>query len=210
MRVALSVDLGCWVVDPEIESLVRSAASTLRDLGIVVDEISIGLTPRVEKVHEELMAVFMAAYYGHLVDEFGDRMDPDVIRLIDLGGRLSAVQLKQLELERTDLWHKIAKVLASYDAIVCPTTAQGPPLAAKAERSTVEWVADGRSHSPDMTCIVNLVAPCPALSVPCGWDRDGMPVGLQIIGQRWREDMVLTIGRAFESARPDLRRRPNL
>jgi len=59
-----------------------------------------------------------------------------------------------------------------------------------------------------MTGVFNLIAPCPALSVPCGWDRDGMPVGLQVVGRRWRADMVLRIGRAVELALPDARRRP--
>jgi Asp-tRNA(Asn)/Glu-tRNA(Gln) amidotransferase A subunit family amidase len=49
-----------------------------------------------------------------------------------------------------------------------------------------------------MTGIFNLVSPCPALSVPCGFDPDGLPIGLQIVGRRWREDTVLTIGRAVE------------
>jgi Asp-tRNA(Asn)/Glu-tRNA(Gln) amidotransferase A subunit family amidase len=61
-----------------------------------------------------------------------------------------------------------------------------------------------------MTSVFNLVAPCPALSVPCGWDLDGMPVGLQIVGRRWREDTVLRIGRALEIAIPDATRRPPL
>jgi Asp-tRNA(Asn)/Glu-tRNA(Gln) amidotransferase A subunit family amidase len=57
-----------------------------------------------------------------------------------------------------------------------------------------------------MTGVFNLVAPCPALSVPCGVHTDapysGVPIGLQIVGQRWREDTVLRIGRAVELALP--------
>jgi Asp-tRNA(Asn)/Glu-tRNA(Gln) amidotransferase A subunit family amidase len=59
-----------------------------------------------------------------------------------------------------------------------------------------------------MTGVFNLVAPCPALSVPCGWDAEGLPIGLQVVGRRWREDTVLRIGRAVEVAIPDAFRRP--
>jgi Asp-tRNA(Asn)/Glu-tRNA(Gln) amidotransferase A subunit family amidase len=46
------------------------------------------------------------------------------------------------------------------------------------------------------------------LSVPCGFDNDGLPIGLQVVGRRWREDTVLRIGRALEVALPSSRRRP--
>jgi aspartyl-tRNA(Asn)/glutamyl-tRNA(Gln) amidotransferase subunit A len=59
-----------------------------------------------------------------------------------------------------------------------------------------------------MTGVFNLVAPCPAVSVPCGWDTDSLPIGLQVVGRRWREDIVLRVGRAVELALPDASRRP--
>ena len=67
---------------------------------------------------------------------------------------------------------------------------------------------DGRYHAADMTGVFNLVAPCPALSVPCGWDGHALPIGLQVVGRRWREDTVLQIGRAVELAIPGAIRRP--
>jgi Asp-tRNA(Asn)/Glu-tRNA(Gln) amidotransferase A subunit family amidase len=54
----------------------------------------------------------------------------------------------------------------------------------------------------------NNLAPCPALSVPAGFTRDNLPVGLQIVGRRWRDDTVLRIGKALEGARPWAARRP--
>jgi amidase/aspartyl-tRNA(Asn)/glutamyl-tRNA(Gln) amidotransferase subunit A len=149
----------------------------------------------------------MATYYGHLVERYGRKMDQEVLDLIERGSKLSAVQLKGLEIERTDLWRRIAAVLANYDALLCPTMSTGPSPAAKRDQGAMKPDTDGRYGGADMTGIFNLVAPCPALSVPCGWDEDGMPVGLQIVGRRWREDTVLRIGRAVElAAGPDARR----
>ena len=89
--------------------------------------------------------------------------------------------------------------------------ATGPVPAAKADRRRDEQFDDDRYHGNDMTAVWNLVAPCPALSVPSGWDRDGLPIGLQIVGRRWREDTVLRIGRAVEVALPNASgRRPPL
>ncbi len=206
MRFALSVDLGCWAVDPAVETAVRAAAAALERAGARVEEVDLGVVPRDEQVWSELWAVFMAAYYGDLVAEYGDRMDPAVLRLIARGNTLSAVHVKRLDVERTGLWRRVSRVLAAHDAILCPTMAAGPLPASRATRQHVERADDQRLHSPDMTAVFNLIAPCPALSVPCGWDPDGMPIGLQIVGRRWREDTVLRIGRAVEIAMPGARR----
>jgi Asp-tRNA(Asn)/Glu-tRNA(Gln) amidotransferase A subunit family amidase len=207
LRLALSIDLGLWAVDPAIEASVRAAAIALRAAGALVDEVEVSVTPKDEDVWVDLWSVFMATYYGHLVEPYAAKMDPDVLRLIERGNTLSAVQLKRLELARTDLWRRLAPVFASHDALLCPTMATGPSLAAKADRPK-DPPADGRYHAADMTGVFNLVAPCPALSVPCGWDAEGLPIGLQVVGRRWREDTVLRIGRAIEVAIPDAFRRP--
>jgi Asp-tRNA(Asn)/Glu-tRNA(Gln) amidotransferase A subunit family amidase len=207
LRLALSIDLGLWAVDPDVEAAVRAAAAALGRAGAIVEEVDVRVTHADETAWVDLWGVFMATYYGHLVDEFRDRMDPDVLTLIRRGNRLSAVHIKRLELLRTDLWRRMASVLAAHDALLCPTMSTGPSAASKANRPK-DAPDDGRYHAADMTGVFNLVAPCPAMSVPCGFDHDGMPIGLQIVGRRWREDTVLRIGRAVELAVPGAQRRP--
>jgi Asp-tRNA(Asn)/Glu-tRNA(Gln) amidotransferase A subunit family amidase len=207
LRLALSIDLGLWAVDSEIEDAVRAAAAALRDAGAVVEEVEVSVTRKDEEIWVDLWSVFMATYYGHLVGAYAAKMDPDVLHLIERGNRLSAVQLKGLEVERTGLWRRLAPVLASHDALLCPTMSTGPSPAAKADRPK-DPPDDGRYHAADMTGVFNLVAPCPALSVPCGWDAQALPIGLQVVGRRWREDTVLQIGQAVELAIPGAIRRP--
>jgi Asp-tRNA(Asn)/Glu-tRNA(Gln) amidotransferase A subunit family amidase len=207
LRLALSIDLGLWAVDPAVAAAVRAAATALRAAGAVVEEVEVSVTRKDEDVWGDLWSVFMATYYGHLVEPYTGKMDPEVLRLIERGNKLSAVQLKQLELERTALWRRLAAVFASHDALLCPTMSTGPSPAAKADLPK-NHPADGRYHAADMTGVFNLVAPCPALSVPSGWDTEGLPIGLQVVGRRWREDIVLRIGRAVEVAIPDALRRP--
>jgi aspartyl-tRNA(Asn)/glutamyl-tRNA(Gln) amidotransferase subunit A len=50
----------------------------------------------------------------------------------------------------------------------------------------------------------------PAISIPCGWTRGGLPIGLQLLGRAWQEERLLGIARLFEEAHPQLRRRPKL
>ncbi|MEK7423824.1 MAG: amidase [Actinomycetota bacterium] len=208
MRLGLSVDLGSWWVHPEIEGAVLAAADALSSAGAVVEPVDLRLTADDELLWLRMWGVFMSGYFGHLVDEHRDVMDPDVLQLIELGESLSATEAKRFEILRTDVWRRVAAALAGRDALLCPTMATPPVSATKADRVRVDFPDDGRFHAEDMTSVFNLVAPCPALSVPCGLHvaapYAGMPIGLQIVGQRWREDTVLRIGRAVELALPHL------
>ena len=217
IRVAMSLDLGCWAVHPEIEAAVLAAADALRRAGAIVELVDVACTERIDVLWSELWAVFMAAYFGHFVDEFADRMTPAVLRLIRAGNAMSAVQYKRLEIERTAWWRTVAGVLADYDAILCPTMST-PPLAAAIDNSppaptAVSTIVDGRYHSPDMTGVWNLVGQCPVISVPAGWhadpDHSGLPIGVQIVGRRWRDDRVLQLAAAIESSDVFARRRPS-
>ena len=207
MRFGLSLDLGSWYVHPEIEAAVVAAAAALEAAGAIVEPVDPGLGEAEEQMWIQLWGVFMAGYFGHLVDEHAAVMDPDVLRLIELGESLGAAEVKRLELQRTETWRKVAGVLAGRDALLCPTMAMPPAPAAKADRVRPPRHTDGKYHAEDMTSVFNLVAPCPALSVPCGVHAAepyaGVPIGLQIVGHRWREDTVLQVGRAIEVALPE-------
>jgi Asp-tRNA(Asn)/Glu-tRNA(Gln) amidotransferase A subunit family amidase len=202
-RVALSVDLGCFEVEPSIASAVRAAADALADAGAIVTEVDPGVVPGDDEAWGALWGVFMATYYGHLVDEFADRMDPWVLALIERGRAMSAVELKSVELVRTSLWRRLARVLGEHEVLLCPTMAVGPWPAARADAPLgVPAPPPGRTTAPDMTAVFNLVSPCPVISVPVGRDADGLPVGAQLVGRRWRDDVVLELGGALERILP--------
>lgn len=204
LRIALSIDLGDWAVEPAVERAVRAAADNLAEAGAEIVEVDPGIGRREEHNWNELWAVFMAAYFGHLVAEFGDRMDPAVLRLIERGNEISAVDYKRIELVRTEMWTRVAPILDEFDALMCPTMATGPIAASLAESGWPDTPDDGRHHSPDMTAVFNLISPCPVISVPVGLDVDGMPVGAQLVGQRWNSDELIRVASALESVVPPI------
>lgn len=215
MRLGVSLDLGSRWVHPEIEAAVGAAADALGAAGATVEPIDLRLTADDEMVWVRLWGVFMSGYFGHLVDEHAEVMDPDVLGLIALGHSMSATELKRLEIARTDVWRRVAAALAGRDALLCPTMATPPVSATKADRVLAVHPDDGTYHTEDMTGVWNLVAPCPVLSVPCGAHAaapyTGVPIGMQIVGHRWREDTVLRVGRAVELAVPQASgRRPGI
>lgn len=202
LHVAFTIDLGCWAVDAEIEAAVRGAVELLANAGATVHEVDPGLTAEFEQAWLLYWEVFMATYYGHLVERFGAQMDPQVLGLIDAGLRRSAVDLKSVELVRTDLWRRLRPILEEHDVLVCPTMAQPPWPAAKSDTPQPVSADDGRYHSPDMTAVFNLVSPCPVLSVPVGRHADGLPIGMQVVGRRWRDDVVLAVGHLVDQLVP--------
>ena len=200
IRVALSIDLGAWAVDPEVEAVVRSSADALASAGAIVTEVKPGFSGQEEVEWYKLWCVFMAAYYGDVVEEYHEKMSPDVLLLIERGQSMSAVEYKQVEFARTRMWEQMRPILERNEVLLCPTMSTGPIAADSRGQDHKSGMIDGRYHSPDMTALWNMLSPCPVLSVPCGLDGDGMPVGAQFVGRRWQEDRLLQVGRGLEAA----------
>jgi Asp-tRNA(Asn)/Glu-tRNA(Gln) amidotransferase A subunit family amidase len=202
VRLAVSTDLGSFDVDPEIAAAVVAAAERLAAAGAVVEEVGLDVTAEHEAAWMTLWSVFMAAYYGDVLDGFREQMDPDVVGLIEAGRGVSAVDYKRVELVRTGLWRRLAAVLATHDALLCPTMAVAPWPASKVEARAQRAGRFDSGRSPALTTVFNLVPQCPAVSVPVGTHRRpadaGLPIGMQIVGRRWRDDTVLQIARAVE------------
>jgi Asp-tRNA(Asn)/Glu-tRNA(Gln) amidotransferase A subunit family amidase len=208
MRIALDIDLGCWAVDPGVEREVRDAAAALADAGATVEEVDLGWTRELNDAWTQHWGVYLEAIFGHVVDEFRDRMDPKLLALMDAGRELGAVEFKRLEFVRTDGWKRLAAILERYDALLCPTMSQA---ARPVDEDDDQWYVDfpdGRFRGLDMTAVFNYMSQCPALSVPAGFTDDDLPVGMQIVARRSRDDVALQIGAALERVRPWANRRP--
>ncbi len=199
IRLALSLDFGFYAIDPEVERNTLSLVDRLRRAGISVEMVDLQWSASIIEVWMDYWRVFMAAYFQEVYDRDAELLDPAVRRLIEQGRGITAVHYKRLEIERTKLWYSLRKILNEFDALICPTTAVPAPLATQTDRD-FGWVDDsGRYHGMDMTAPFNLVGQCPALSVPSGFTRGGLPTGLQIVGGRNCDLMTLQLGALVES-----------
>jgi Asp-tRNA(Asn)/Glu-tRNA(Gln) amidotransferase A subunit family amidase len=210
LRLALDVDLGCYAIDPEVERSVRDAADALAEAGAAVDEVDIGWRREMADAWVEHWGVYLAAIFGDKLEKFRARMDPRVVALMDAGLAMGAVEFKRLEFLRTEQWKLLAPVLAEYDALLCPTMSQ---TARPVDEDDFVWYedrGDGLYHGLDLTSLFNFVSQCPALSVPSGWSSERLPIGLQIVARRYRDDVALQIGASLERVRPWAHRRPPL
>ena len=199
-RFALSIDLGYYAVQSEVEATVREAVRDLRQAGAQVDEVAIPWTRAVNDRWFDVWCVFMSAYFGDHLAQHRATMDPAVVSMMERGFTIDATRYKRIEIFRTALWRDLATLFKTYDALLCPTCAVTAPLASETDDDYMATMPDGRFRGLDMTCPFNLLPQCPALSLPIGLASNGLPVGLQIVGHRFADEDVLGIATAFETA----------
>jgi len=207
LRVAWSVDLGYAPVEPEIAQICARAAQVFAtDLGCVVEEASPGFPDPVQSL-QVLWASGLAAALGSNLPQWGDQLDPGLVELIRSAERLSATDYVAAVMERDALWDRVQQFFTRYDLLLTPTMpttafeAGVPPPSVVAGRLT-----SGFGYTP-FTYPFNLTGQ-PVITAPCGIAADGLPVGLQIVGGRFADALVLRAAAAFEAARPWAHRKP--
>ena len=164
---------------------VHEAAEALSRSGAIVEEVELGWTAEMHQGWDQIWGVFMAAYFGHHLEEWRDQMDPDVVKLMEVGFATSAVEYKQLEVVRSRQWVELAKVFTHFDALITPTVAQPPPPFDEKAMDDMTVDDHGRLVSRFMCVLFNMVPQCPVLSVPSGFSAGGLPTGVSICGRRF-------------------------
>lgn len=200
LRVAFSPRLGfSGPVDPDVAAATRAAAEVFAELGAHVEEA----TPDLGDIFWILDALWKsgaAAVMSSVPDSAHPGMDPGLVREALAGRRLGAADFVRAFSARAGVALAMARFHERYDLLLTP---QMPLPAFTAGVDAPEDGAYGRDWigwSP-FTWPFNITQQ-PAASAPCGLTREGLPVGLQIVGPMHADAVVLRAARAFESARP--------
>ena len=210
MKLALSPDLGYYAIDDEVEQCLRDTAEGLSESGATVEEVELGWSREINDAWFDQWGVYLDVCFTRDFDEWRDRMDPEVVSLIERGRSLDAVTFKRMEIVRTRQWHRLCDVFERFDALLCPTMSMPAPRVGQSDSDFQRDRDDGRFHGLDMTCPFNFVGQCPALSVPAGFSREGLPIGVQIVGHRFDDPGVMRVAGALERIRPWAQRRPRI
>lgn len=213
LRVAYSPDLGlAAAVDREVAEIVRESAFAFADLGCSVEEIEVSLPATSEMDFIALTISEMVAANEERLEEYKAVAYPPYLPFLDLAGAFTSKDIVRIPYRRYQLWEEVRKIFERYDLLLTPTTAApafdcgevgplGPPDVEGVEVGPAGWVP--------FTMPFNMTGQ-PAASVPCGFTSHGLPVGLQVVGDRFREALVLRAAAAFEKARPWRQARPPL
>jgi len=206
-RIAWSKDLGGLPVEPSVTRVLEQQRKTFKDLGCIIEEAEPDFTGATESF-ETLRAVGFFHKVGPLLKEHRDKLKDTVVWNVEEGRRRSAEDVARAEALRSALYHRMRKFLETYDFLVCPVN-QLPPYPV-----TTEWPREVAGVKMTnyldwmKSCYYITVTSHPAISVPAGFTKDNLPVGIQIVG-RYRDDFgVLQIAHAFEQATQAWKRRP--
>jgi aspartyl-tRNA(Asn)/glutamyl-tRNA(Gln) amidotransferase subunit A len=210
LRVAWSPAFGYVKVDPQIAALAEAGAKVFESsLGCKVETADPGFEDLWNSFSKVWVMSFGLRFRGFL-REWESRMDPDLVTLLKNIERLGSKDYGEALGLRAALWDTIRKFFDRFDVLITPTA---PVPAFEAGRPN----PDGMAVSPGslipfadwspFTYPWNITGQ-PAASVPCGFTRGGLPVGLQIVGRRYADATVLRAAAAFEEVRPWNEKRP--
>ena len=197
-RVAFSPDLGITPVDPEIAEICRAAAAGFEALGAEVVEAHPDVSPTLEAFHALRGVAFAAAHETHY-REHRELLKPDIVWNVEFGQRLTGAEIAHAHLLRGRIAAEVARFFETVDLILCPTTIV-PPFGVD-ERTVTACNGVAFETYIDWLAIVSAftLAGVPALSLPCGFTGDGLPVGLQIAAPVRCEARLLSMAAALEA-----------
>jgi amidase len=209
VRVAWSPDFGELPVDPRVVETMQNQRGVFESLGCVVEDGS----PDFDGAEQAFQAWRGWAFelaFAELMKTDGDRIKDTIHWNYELGARLTGPQLARAEQARTALYHRVRQYMQTYEYMVFPVT-QVPPfdidqpyvteINGERMQNYIEWMK---------SCYYITVTGLPCVSVPCGFTRDGLPIGLQIVGRHQADWSVLQLAHAFERETGFWKQRPSI
>jgi len=208
--IALSSDFHqLFPVQAPIAETVEATAAVFRQLGCRVERALPDFSGA-DEVFKTLRAWLYAGMCGPLLTKHRDKFKDTLIWNIEAGLRLSTEELRQAEGLHAALYHRVRSFMTEYQFLVLPVTQVVPfdidlPYVDEIEGEPMKTYLDWMR-----SCYYITATGHPAISVPCGFTGDGLPVGVQIVG-RYRDDWgVLQLAYAFQEATQVWKRRPPL
>jgi amidase len=198
-RVAISRDLGITPIDPEVAAIVMAAGKKLEAAGVIVEEAHPVLSSAMN-AFQVLRAAGYAAGMLPLLRQHRDKLKPEVIWNIEKGLALTGEAIGVAQAQRVSLFRAMDEFLSRYDALLCPATIVPPfPVEERYVRHCAGVTFDTYIDWLLIVAVATLCM-CPAISIPCGFTGNGLPVGLQIIGRNRRDAALLATARFAEEA----------
>ncbi len=207
VRVAWFQNLGGVIFDSRIRDAVNAQRRVFESLGCIVEEAEPDLAGG-DEAFNTLRAWSYASQYGPLARTHRDQIKETVLWEIDRGSKLTAADIAHAHALHSQVWDRMRVFQKQYEYFVLPTTQVPPfdinqPYVTEIEGQKMATYIDWMK-----SCYLISILENPAISVPCGYTPEGLPVGLQIVGRHRDERSVLSLAHAFEQATKASQRRP--
>lgn len=205
-RIAWSPDLGYARVDPEVAAICQRAALRFAEAGAIVEEVKLDWRDPYEAWSVFFFGTAAASVEQKLAAQ-GDLLDPGFRNVVERGLKLRGVDFANALSARHEFWEQSRRPYEKFDLVLCPTLPVPPFAVGQDDAAPVAGENLGPLQWTRFTYPFNLTGQ-PAASVPAGWTKSGLPVGLQIVGDRFADLPVLQAARALEQVQPWANKRP--
>lgn len=192
-RVALAVGDYISTADPEILQALARAAEAFASLGAEIVEVEIPRLEEAAHANGTMVIADAAAFHRERLAAHPDWFGEDVRARLEKGRSVSSTDYALARRVQSEMKRYFGLFFDPFDVLLLPTTAS---VAAPIEG------LDSAAYAPRLTRFTapfNLTG-MPALSVPCGFSPDGLPIGVQLVAPAWSEQVVLQAGQALEAA----------
>jgi aspartyl-tRNA(Asn)/glutamyl-tRNA(Gln) amidotransferase subunit A len=197
-------------LQPAVHDAVRDAIVTLEGLGAQVVEVEIDHIEGNISAQLTIESCEPSTYHQRWLRERPEDYGGDVRLLLEMGELHLATHYLQAQRYRALLREQFLDAFRSVDVFVCPTL----PFTATAVGADTVEIEDGEEEDMLSAIMqftgVSSLTGLPALAVPCGFDADGLPIGMQVIGRPFDEVTLFRLGAAFQAATDFHSRRPDL
>ncbi len=209
LKIAFSPDLGHARVDPEVAELVAGAARVFEDLGCRVETVVPDFGPEGPDLGRFFWCAHEQAMARYLDTEWEAKMDPGLVACIREGLGTTVADYLARRADKYRYVGKINRLFGDWDLLITPSVSVAAFPAellqpAHWEPHPWDWIRWAEFSYP-----FNMSG-SPAASVPCGFTKAGLPVGMQIVSRRFNDLGVLQAAAAFEAARPWAQHYPQL
>jgi amidase len=199
VRIAWWIDLGGAPVDRRVRHAVNSQRVIFASLGCEVDDAEPDFTD-FDEVFKTLRAMAFLTGVADRIGPHRDQVKDTILWEIDRGERLTPREIARAEIKRTELYHRMRQFMDRYEFFVLPV-AQVPPFDVTQPYVTeIDGVAMETYIDWMKSCYFISIVGNPAISVPCAFTPEGLPVGLQIVARHQDDWGLLQMAHAFEQA----------
>ena len=207
LRIGVPMEYFQVPLDPQVALAVREAISVMESMGAEVTEVAFPMFHDAQVISGAILVAEAAAYHRDLLLEHGHKLYPPVRLRLEAGLFVTAADYIRAQQARTLFNRQARELLDHVDLLAGPTEPVTAPKLLAAHVQAGEEEVGATAALTQYTRPYNITG-FPAISVPCGFSNEGLPIGLQLAGRPFDELTVLRAAHAYEQATDWHTRRP--